>query len=183
MFVFAYGSLASVAADAEPLAVATLESWRRTWNVAMDNLESVPGYKYYLDPVTGERPALHVAFANLEWAPGVDCVGFLLPVLHPSVLAALDRRERNYTRLEVTDQVYREPDDERPTSRVWVYMGTMAARQRFSTAASAGTAVLQRAYVDGIEQAFAARGLTDRYRASTRDPECPVAELTRFNES
>ena len=55
--VLAYGSLA-VATSGTP---AVLHGHRRRWGVAMDNAVDLPGYKAYVDPATGERPAVHVA--------------------------------------------------------------------------------------------------------------------------
>jgi hypothetical protein len=102
-----------------------------------------------------------------------------VPVESPIVLAALDRRERNYDRVEVTDHVFREG---RPVgATTWAYRGTPAARARYAQAAAAGLAVVQGEYKTSVEAQFRARDLWEKYRASTRAPECPVVDLERVN--
>ena len=60
-FVFGYGSLVR-----RPGGIPChLLGHRRAWNVAMDNRRTIPGYKYYVDPETGERPPVRVTFLNL----------------------------------------------------------------------------------------------------------------------
>ena len=47
--------------------VADLSGFRRSWTVAMNNWEDIPGYKYYVSPgPPHERPELAVAFLNVE---------------------------------------------------------------------------------------------------------------------
>ncbi len=174
MYVFGYGSLST---EAPAVDVATLEGFIRTWDVAMDNRVDIPGYKYYLDPVTGERPDVHVTFLNLTAQATAGCVGFLLPVDAVS-LAELDHRERNYDRIEVTDLISAEVPI---TTPVYTYLGTAAARRRYASAVAAGSAVVAHAYRAQVEDRFAAAGLLERYRSSTRPPECPVRELTRVD--
>ena len=60
-FVFGYGSLVR-RPDGIPC---HLLGHRRAWNVAMDNRRTIPGYKYYVDPETGERPPVRVTFLSL----------------------------------------------------------------------------------------------------------------------
>jgi cation transport regulator ChaC len=191
-FVFGYGSLAAEVRGA-PLAVATLGDHGRRWNVAMNNRDTIPGYKWYVDPVSGERPGVFVTFLDVIAEAGTQCVGFLLPLTSPSELVALDRRERNYDRADVTSLISIETSGVSGVSgvggadgapdRVWTYLGTPSARQRYAEAAGRGEAVIQASYLEGVEAVFAARGLLARYRASTRSPECPVLSLTRVNDS
>src|SRR3954452_14205426 len=97
--VFAYGSLADDLAAGAPPAV--LLGHRRVWGVAMDNTRTIPGYKLYRRP-DGRRPEVCVAFLDLEPdAEGPDDGGLLEP--GDAVLAALDLRERQYHRVEVTE--------------------------------------------------------------------------------
>jgi hypothetical protein len=173
--VFGYGSLV---ADAER--VATLRGHRRVWGVAMDNRIAVPGYKVYVLP-DGTRPAVAVAFLDLAPAPGTEVDGGLLPV-DAAGLAALDTRERQYERLDVTAAIVPPPDPgEGP---VWAYVGRTAGRQRVADGrAGHAPVLLQRAYVELVEGAFAALGdaRLARYRASTEPPPFPVADLARVN--
>ena len=65
-YVFAYGSLLGL----EPAGPCTLRDHARGWDVAMDNTKTIPGYKFYVDPQTGERPAVYVAFLAIRPEPG-----------------------------------------------------------------------------------------------------------------
>lgn len=114
MLVFGYGSL--VVPGAETF---TLPGWRRTWGVAMDNRVEIPGYKVYEDPETGERPAVFVAFLDLVPDPEASVEGTLLEVAD---VAPLDRRERNYRRVEVLPGIA-------------AYVGRPEARARFEQGA------------------------------------------------
>src|SRR3954462_5626102 len=104
-FVFGYGSLVR-RPDGLPC---NLLGHRRAWNVAMDNRRTIPGYQYYVDPDTAERPAperppVRVTFLNLYPAAEgrVNAVAF--PVTADE-LDELDRRERNYDRIDVTRRI------------------------------------------------------------------------------
>jgi hypothetical protein len=171
--VFGYASL--VAAPA--VARAVLRDHRRVWGVAMDNHVEVPGYKVYALP-DGTRPPLAVAFLDLEAAAGVDIDGALLAVDTPG-LAALDTRERQYERLEVTGHV-----DPAPAGPVWTYVGRAPGRARVA-AGRAGTApvAIQRSYIELVETAFARLGndALARYRTSTEPPPFPLLDLTRID--
>ncbi len=167
----AFGSLAA-GAGGRP---ATLRGLRRTWGVAMDNAQVIPGYKVWVEPRSGRRPAVHVAFLDLEQAgPGHAVNGVLLPV-GPRELAALDRRERNYARVDVSHRA------QVPDARVWAYAGRADARERCASARAAGTAVVVRPYLAEVRAAFAALGPAQLalYEASTAAPGVPVADLER----
>jgi len=110
-FVFAYGSLVHDRGDGaggrgagEPLREAYLHGHRRIWGVAMENALSLPDYKYYLDATDGSRPDVFVTFLDLVEEPGARVNGALLPV-DAELLLALDRRERNYRRREITGAI------------------------------------------------------------------------------
>src|SRR4051795_6429376 len=92
-FVFGYGSLVR-RPDGLPC---NLLGHRRAWNVAMDNRRTIPGYKYYVDPATGERPPVRVAFLTLSPAHARGVSAISLPVC-PEASAELARRERNFDR-------------------------------------------------------------------------------------
>jgi hypothetical protein len=125
----------------------------------MDNTRDLPGYKYYVDPATGERPAVYVAYLDLAPARGSSVTGV---VFRPDDLAALDERERNYQRVEV--EIY-------PHGPVWTYMGTAAARERFEHE----NVVVSRDYVDAVRDGLA------RIGASTPQPPVPVVALRRVD--
>ena len=172
--VFGYGSLVGLP-DARR---ATLRGHRRVWGVAMDNSVAVPGYKVYESP-EGARPAVAVAFLDLVADGGSAVEGALLAV-DAGTLDVLDARERQYERINVTGAIDPAPGG----GPVWTFVGRAPGRARVA-AGRAGTApvVIQRAYVDLVEAAFAALGddALARYRASTEPPPFPVAELARVD--
>jgi hypothetical protein len=143
----------------------------------MDNRVAVPGYKVYEEP-DGSRPAVHVAFLDLEPAvDGADVNGALLPA-DAAVLAELGERERQYRPIDVTEHVADAP------GRVWAFVGAEAGRARVAEGRrGAAATVIQRAYVDLVERAFATLGPDElaRYRASTEPPPFPVVELARVD--
>ena len=110
MLVFGYGSLATGVRNTR------IQGYRRRWGVAMDNSVDLPGYKYFVDPRTGERPHVMVAFLDLVEDPQGEVDGTLLEV---EDIAALDRRERNYERREIQRGIH-------------AYFGTLEARARFA---------------------------------------------------
>lgn len=150
---------------------------RRRFGVAMDNREAIPGYKVYEGPETGERPDVVVAFLDLVPSDDEAVNGTLFP-FSPVELEALDARERNYRRVEVTDLV-----QPRPSRRVWTYVGSPAGRARLAAGLADGRAVVSRAYRDGVETGFEALGEEERrrYLASTDAPPCPVRDLRRVD--
>ncbi len=175
-WVFGYGSLA---ADARGGHAATLRGHRRRWGVAMDNSRDLPGYKWYRQRATGERPAVFVAFLDLVAdGDGAAVNGLCLPVDEP-LLQRLDARERNYERVDVTDAV------ERPRGRVWAYVGSRAARARLARGLRERRAVVSQEYVDDVEHGFRrlGDGALAAYRASTEPlpPGCEALSLERID--
>jgi hypothetical protein len=169
--VFGYGSLVGLPGVRR----ATLRGHRRVWGVAMDNSVAVPGYKVYESP-DGARPAVAVAFLDLVADPAYDVEGALLEV-DAGALAALDARERQYERIAVTGAVDPAPPGDGP---VWTFVGRPAGRARVR---DGGPVVVQRAYAELVEAAFAALGddALARYRASTEPSPFPVVALARVD--
>jgi gamma-glutamylcyclotransferase (GGCT)/AIG2-like uncharacterized protein YtfP len=156
--------------------VADLVGLRRTWGVAMDNRRDLPGYKYYTD-VAGGRPQIYVAYLDLVAASDDSTAavnGLCLPV-DDRLLSALDRRERNYERIDVSDRV------EAGGARVWAYVGSAPARDRLAAGRRDRTAVIDAGYVRTVEAAFAALGASEHAacRPSLEPRGLPVLELTR----
>lgn len=165
-FVFGYGSLVGVAAPRP----ARLEGHRRVWGVAMDNGVDLPGYKCYRRPGGGGRPAVCVAFLDIVEEPESHVDGALLAV-DEVALRALDERERNYERVDVTARVPGAP------GTIWTYRGSGAGRARLAAARRDGRAVVVRAYLDAVRAGFAALRLDD-----DADPgELPVVDLERVD--
>jgi cation transport regulator ChaC len=176
-WVFGYASLVALP-EARP---ATLRGHRRVWGVAMDNAVAVPGYKVYERP-DGVRPPCAVAFLDLERDDACAVDGALIAA-DAETLAALDARERQYRRVEVTAWVSPLPDDD-AGAPVWTYVGRGPGRARVAAGRTGdAVVVVQRAYAELVERAFAARGdeALARYRASTEPPPFPVVELARVD--
>jgi gamma-glutamylcyclotransferase (GGCT)/AIG2-like uncharacterized protein YtfP len=136
--VFAYASLLGLA-SAGPC---VLRDHARGWDVAMDNRETIPGYKFYVDRETGERPAVYVAFLAIRPEPGATVAGEVFAV-DDGMLAALDARERNYDRCDVSAHVDVE-------GRVWAYVGSADGRARCAAGRAAGIAVISDEYLAGV---------------------------------
>ncbi len=175
-WVFGYGSLT---ADARRGHASLLRGFRRRWGVAMDNSRDLPGYKWYRQRATGERPAVFVAFLDIVAdGDGGAVNGLCLPVDEP-LLRRLDERERNYVRIDVTAAI------EQPRGRVWAYAGSSAARARLARAVRARRAVVSQEYVDDVEHGFRrlGDGQLDAYRASTDPlpPGCEPLSLERID--
>jgi gamma-glutamyl AIG2-like cyclotransferase len=140
-YVFAYGSLAG-----RPGRAARLAGYRRVWGVAMDNRVDVPGYKYYRR-ADGSRPDVYVAFLDIVPDPAALTRGSLIEA-DTSALRALDGRERNYDRIDVTAAV---PD---APGRVWAYRGSAAGRERLRSGRVRASVVVDLRYVAGVRAAF-----------------------------
>lgn len=180
-YVFGYGSLAV----SEPVPgrrrrpegfVADLRGLRRGWGVAMNNVVDLPGYKCYLEP-DGRRPALSVCFLDIEPDPSAQArVNGVCTPVDAADLAALDRRERNYERLDVSDRLA-----DADGVRVWAYRGSADGRARFAAAVRAGTAVIHAGYLEAVRAAFRSLGPEEWAAcAASLDPGgLPVADLVR----
>jgi hypothetical protein len=169
-YVFGYGSLAAQR-HTEGF-VAELAGYARGWGVAMDNTRDLPGYKWYADG-GGRRPAVFVAFLDIAACQGGAVNGLCLPVT-AGELPALDARERNYDRIDISERIG-------SGVRVWAYVGSVAGRERLRRGRAAGTAIIGRDYLDGVRAAFQALGPRAWARCeSSLDPGgLPVVALTR----
>ena len=171
--MFGYGSLlpAGVAALPEGAVACRLSGWRRSWAVAMDNARDLPGYKHYLTP-EGDRPDVMVAF--LDIGPAADGLvnGAAIPVAEDE-LPGLDRRERNYYRVDVTDALDRRLED----GPVWAYAGLPASRERADRGRRDGRLVVSRAYYERVAEGFAVLGERDAFERLTAPPPAPFADL------
>jgi dephospho-CoA kinase len=160
--------------------VADLVGFRRGWGVAMDNRRDLPGYKYYT-AADGSRPGVFVAFLDIQPSPEGAAVvnGLCLPV-GDAALEALDRRERNYERIDVSDRV---ATGAAAGFRIWTYAGSAAGRDRLRQGRAAGAAVIDANYVDDVEVAFASLGEAEQSSCSVSlDPgDLPVVPLRRHD--
>lgn len=166
-WVFGYASLVAlrqpVAVDGEERAPlpGRLRGYRRLWGAAMDNWDAVNDPKHFVDPDTGDRPRIRVAYLDIHEREGSTVNGLALPV-DATRLAALDEREVNYERIELTGAF--EPGrlaEADPTTgdldgdRVWTYVGTAAARERCRLGAEQGNACVAAEYAAAVRAAFA----------------------------
>jgi hypothetical protein len=181
-FVFGYGSLAVVADGVAPSRkphaegfVCDLRGYRRQWGVAMDNRRDLPGYKHYTDEL-GRRPAVFVCFLDIEADPRASVNGLCVPV-DDARLAALDERERNYDRVDVSDSA------DAGGAGVWAYIGARAARLRMRWAVAAHRAVIDARYLEMVAGGFAALGEGELQRSapSLAPGLLPVVALTRHD--
>jgi hypothetical protein len=181
-FVFGYGSLAALADGVVPSRtphaqgfVCDLRGYRRQWGVAMDNRRDLPGYKHYTDEL-GRRPAVFVCFLDIEVEPRGSVNGLCVPVDGPR-LAALDERERNYERVDVSSSV------DAGGARVWAYVGARASRLRMRWAVAAHRAVIDAEYLETVADGFAALGSGELQRCapSLARGLLPVVALTRHD--
>jgi dephospho-CoA kinase len=174
--VFGYGSLLDRQARATAQ-IAHLAGYRRVWNVARDNSVDLPGYNFYVDPRDGSRPDVFVTFLNIVPSPGGRVNGLLFPVTAEE-LAALDIRERNYERIDVTESV-----EEPASGRVWAYVGLDEAIARHERGTREHRAVIRRAYYEAVLEncAAAGPGAQQEFDESTDPPTCPIVNLDRID--
>jgi cation transport regulator ChaC len=182
MFVFAYASLTSLESargtlgrpvDPATAMPATLSGWRREWNVASDQ-DSHP--ERTIQDADGSRFDGAVAVMGIVRGDSSDhCNGIVLPVTTED-LAKLDRRERNYRRVDVTQAI---SFDGKPSGCViFTYVPLAAATERMETAKASGRSiVIRRDYVEQIEDGFKRIGEMDIYHKTTPSHPFPVRDL------
>jgi hypothetical protein len=168
-YVFGYASLValprSLAIEDEehgPV-LGRLRGYRRFWGAAMNNWEGGEGAKHWLDRESGERPRIRVAYLDVEPCDGRAVNGVAIPV-DLERLAALDEREINYARVEVTGAFEPcEPPRDAGSSaaaplpipgRVFTYVGLDAARERCRQGVADGNAFVSRDYFAAARRAF-----------------------------
>jgi cation transport regulator ChaC len=177
--VFGYGSLLPDGAIALPPGAVPcrLSGWRRWWGVAMDNSRDLPGYKHYLTP-GGARPDVMVAFLDIAPDAGGEVNGAVIPVAEDE-LPGLDRRERNYRRVDVADAI----DATLDGGPVWAYAGLRSSRERAARGRREGTLVVARGYQQRVADAFAALGERKTFARLTAPPPAPVADLVLVRDA
>lgn len=177
--VFGYGSLAGelLAGAAADATIALLRGRRRVLGVAADNEHAIPGYKRYLLRSDGSAPRVFVAFLDLVEDPSSAVNGVLAPV-DADALARLDRRERNYDRVDVTAAI-----DNPPDGRVWTYVGSPEGRARLEAGRREERVVIARAYAESIHAAFRNLGEAEyeRFLASSDLDGVPLLDLERVD--
>jgi hypothetical protein len=145
----------------------------------MDNTRDLRAYKHYLRP-DGSRPAVFVAFLDVVEQPGARVNGVCVPV-DDDALAALDLRERNYVRREVTDLM---DPGAGAGATVWTYVGSEAGRERLRRGRAENRAVVSAEYLARVRAGFAALGTAEleALQASLAgDAALPVWDLERID--
>ena len=168
--VFGYGSLVLDGSGA----METLPGHRRVWGVATDNIRSVPGYKMYLLRADGSRPEIYVAFVDIEPDLAASVQGLVRPVSEPE-LEELDRRERNYDRVDVTDLI-----DTDYGGPVWTYQGSAEGRERLRRGRAESCAVVSRDYMDKVHAGLRLLG-GDEHERFMAESDLPVWNLERVD--
>jgi cation transport regulator ChaC len=171
-WVFAYGSLlpAGHAVLPEGAVAADLLGWRRSWSVAMDNSVDLAGYKHYEAP-DGERPELMVCYLGIDERPGGVVNGAALRV-GADELPALDERERNYERREVTGQL-----GVGLGGRVWAYIGRRAGRASARRGRRERRLAVASGYHERVLAGFDVLRQRRRFEMLTEPAGVPVADL------
>jgi len=152
--VFGYASL--VALPESTAVPGRLRGFRRRWGAAMNNWEGGDAVKRFIDPETGERPRIRVAYLDIYEDAGCAVNGLALPVDRER-LDALDAREVNYERVELT-AAFEPAGAAGPlpgSSRVFAYLGLPEARERCRLGAERGDVFVSRDYAAGVRRAFA----------------------------
>ena len=112
---------------------------------------------------------------------GDESVNGVVGWVEDDELALLDRRERHYHRLDVTDHATVRGGGGR-SAPVAVYFPRRHAVEHYERARDRGTAAIEQRYWDLIDHAFAAFGpeARARYHSTTPEPDVPVMVLVRL---
>lgn len=186
-WVFGYGSLVSPTSLGSTLGraprrgvdflAAECDGWERRWN--------------YGHPMTGMTYAgSQVDMIDTVVALGVvrndvACMNGIITVVSDAELEQLDRRERNYDRVDVTDGVRLLEDGpwKASTDRVVTYVPRQAALDIYAEARDRGRAGIEIRYWNLVNDAFDVLldGQGERYRSTTPAPEVPVLDVSRVD--
>ncbi len=182
-WVFGYGSLVdpdslgrtlgrTVTPGADFVA-AELSGWGRRWNYGVGH---VTGSWQRRDGVViddGVIVALGVVASVDESANGI------VARVSDIELTALDQRERDYDRVDVTASVSITGAPLEPGARIVTYVPRPSAIERYETARDRGRAGIRGTYWGLVDAAFAMWGpaALERYRSSTPPPDVPVVAL------
>lgn len=115
----------------------------------------------------------------------VACMNGIITVVSDAELEHLDRRERNYDRVDVTDGVRLLEDGpwKASTDRVVTYVPRQAALDIYAEARDRGRAGIEIRYWNLVNDAFDVLldGQGERYRSTTPAPEVPVLDVSRVD--
>jgi len=157
-YVFGYGSLvefiepAIVDGQVFPAVPGRLRGFRRFWGAVMNNWEATDAEKHFVDPESGLKPRIKVAYLDVEERDGSTVNGLAIPA-GAARLAELDLREVNYSRVDVSSAFH-----PRIAHRVFTYVGTDAARRRSKSENLDVPIRVSRQYVRRVKRGFEALG-------------------------
>ena len=141
----------------------------------MDNRLNVPGYKYYVDKYSGDRPNGFVTFLNIRPCHGTAITGIVFDVFEQE-LERLDQRERNYRKVDVTHML-----DGPVTGNVYAYVGRNESEQRYHQGLKLNSVMIAQEYYDlvyGAYQSLGTKALAD-YLNTTESPQIPIVALEK----
>jgi dephospho-CoA kinase len=189
VWIFGYGSLVgpeSMARTIGRVAVhkvdffrADLAGYGRRWNYGVMHFAGRWERADGVDIDDGTIVALGVVKSSDETVNGI------VASVAGDELGNLDRRERNYDRVDVTDLITVLDDDGGTVDGViYTYVPRRTSIEAYETARDNGTAGIRRTYWDQVDAAFAAFSAeqVERYRASTPAPDIPVVDLLETRE-
>ncbi|MAT03595.1 MAG: hypothetical protein CL424_00905 [Acidimicrobiaceae bacterium] len=181
VWVFGYGSLVSPESFGHTLGrplhrgvdfhAAVLNGYGRRWNYGV---MSITGES---DEPDGSTRQWTIVALGLEQSADETTNG-VIGWITDDELPALDARERNYDRVDVTDLT----DVTGPIEgRVVTYVPQSEPIQHYRSARDRGEAAVERRYWDLVDGAFAelAPGEQERYRRTTPPPDIPIVAMRR----
>jgi len=183
-WVFGYGSLVDPESLGRTLGrqvtpgvdflAAELTGWGRRWNYGVGH---VVGTWRRADGTLiddGVIVALGVVAAPHETINGI------VARVSGVEIAALDQRERDYDRVDVTASVTVRTEAFEPEARIVTYVPRPSAIERYETARDDGRAGIRSTYWGLVDAAFAVWGADqlERYRSTTPPPDVPVVAMS-----
>ena len=183
-WVFGYGSLVDpeslgrtlgrVVTPGVDFLAADLTGWGRRWNYGVGH---VVGSWRRSDGIVIDDGVI-VALGVVA-APGEAVNGIVARVSEVEI-AALDQRERDYDRVDVTAAVTVHGLSPEPDARIVTYVPRPSAVERYEAARDQGRAGIRNTYWGLVDAAFAVWGADHlaRYRSSTPLPDVPVVAMS-----
>jgi len=180
-YIFGYGSLVNIEQLKKYLhkedvfyTYTHLNNHQRVWNIAMDNSNTIQNYKYYLNN-NKERENIFVTFLNIQKNRKSHINGILFEV-DQTDLTKLDQRERNYNRINVTQDI----QNKNIPGKIWTYIGTREAEERFQTGKKQQKSYINQNYINFVHESYKALGKDyfQDFLNSTKAQNLPQKELT-----
>ena len=182
-WVFGYGSLVSPVSLGATIGrlpirgdnffAAECDGWERRWNY---------GYPMGDRPYSGtEVDSIDTIVALGVLAVDGACMNGVVARVSDDELARLDRRERNYSRVNIATSTRLLDDADVALDVVYLYVPTESPLRCYADARDRGRAGVEIRYWTLVNDAFDAllEGAGDRYRSTTPAPDVPVVDVSR----